>query len=192
MNETDHTLEQVLRAKQERSARGAVTGLVTARTSDTVSRVVDVLNARAVGAVLVTEGDQLVGIFTERDVLRRVLGPGHDPWVLRVASVMTSQLSCADPAMKVSTAMRMMSEAQHRHLPVVERGLVVGIVSIGDLTHHVSAHLRESVSDLSTYIGGPAVSVGLPYAARATTVSTDTSANSDAPYYEGPLRFTHQ
>ncbi len=87
-----------------------------------------------IGALLVKEGGQLVGIFTERDVLFRVVDEGLDPKATRVSEVMTPDPLALKPTTTVEEAMRVVTEKRFRHLPVVEGGHLQGLVSNGDLT----------------------------------------------------------
>jgi CBS domain-containing protein len=85
-----------------------------------------------VGSILVVEGGRLVGIFTERDAVRRVLGAALDPDATRVAEVMTADPDTIAPNDHVAEAIRRMDEFGYRHLPVVEGADVVGVLSLRD------------------------------------------------------------
>jgi CBS domain-containing protein len=106
------------------------------------------------GALVVTEGAATVGIFTERDFLRRVVLLGRDPKTTRVREVMTDRLVCADPARSVEDCMAIMTQERIRHLPVLEGGQLAGLVSIGDLVKHLSAERHVEVRYLTDYITG--------------------------------------
>jgi len=101
--------------------------------STTVMMAARHMRSRNVSAVLVTEGDaELVGIFTERDAIRRVLAEGRDPATTTLADVMTDNpdtVTLQDTALQ---AVRLMQTAQYRHLPIVEKGKAVGMVSRGE------------------------------------------------------------
>jgi CBS domain-containing protein len=84
---------------------------------------------RAVGAVLVVKGDQLVGIFTERDVVFRVVACGLDPDATRLAEVMTPEPKTIAPEKAFGVAMALMHENGFRHLPVLDKGALIGVVS---------------------------------------------------------------
>jgi CBS domain-containing protein len=103
--------------------------LVTAPPSITVAEAAKRMKRKKVGALVVTEGDNLVGIFTERDVVFRVVAPGLDPRTTLVESVMTSAPITIGPNEPFGHALLVMHERGFRHLPVVERGKVIGIVS---------------------------------------------------------------
>ncbi len=120
----------------------------------TVLDAVRAMNRHRVGAVLVTDGDRPVGIFTERDVLRRVVDAGRDPATTPVAEVMTRDVVCVSPEITVQEAMAVITEKRCRHLPVMEGERLVGLVSIGDLTRWVTRHQRFHIQDLVNYITG--------------------------------------
>ena len=87
---------------------------------------------RHVGAALVIDGDRLVGIFTERDLLNRVVAHDLDPGKTRLVDVMTREPATVAPGQRAVDALHLMHEGGFRHLPVVERGRVRGIVSLRD------------------------------------------------------------
>lgn len=88
-----------------------------------------------IGSILVMQDDNLVGIFTERDALNRVLAKGIDPSVTAVSTVMTPDPFCIAGDTTVEEAMSVFSNRKFRHLPIMDDGKVVGIVSSGDLNH---------------------------------------------------------
>jgi len=93
------------------------------------------MNELRIGAMLVMENEKLVGIFTERDALTRVLGAGLEPTSTKVAAVMTADPTCVTPSMTLDEARMLITKQRIRHLPVVKDGKVLGMVSSGDLTH---------------------------------------------------------
>jgi CBS domain-containing protein len=95
---------------------------------------VGLMDKHDIGALLVIDGGQLSGIFTERDVVRRVARPGRDLRLTTVASVMTMAPTCVDPDFSAQEALRIMNARKFRHLPVMEGTRPVGIVSLRDLT----------------------------------------------------------
>jgi CBS domain-containing protein len=107
-----------------------------------------------VGALVVTDGVETVGIFTERDFLRRVVLQGRDPKVTRVREVMSARLVCIDPGRPVEDCMAIMTQERIRHLPVLDGGRLAGLVSIGDLVKHLSAERHVEVRYLTDYITG--------------------------------------
>ena len=97
-----------------------------------------------VGSILVTEGDALQGIFTERDYLRRIALQGRTSRETRVGDVMTADLVTVSPDETVDRCLAAMTERKIRHLPVLRDGELLGVVSIGDL---VRARLEEAVDE---------------------------------------------
>ena len=95
------------------------------------------MNELNIGAMLVIEDDQLIGIFTERDAITRVLGGGLDPISTKISEVMTKNPVWVSPATTLEEAMGIITNQRIRHLPVIEDGKVLGVVSSGDLTHRL-------------------------------------------------------
>ena len=124
----------------------------------TVIDAVNVMNEHHVGAVLVLEGGDPVGIFSERDVLVRVVAAHRDPRQTLVRDVMTMRLHVASPEDTVLEVMRLMTERRCRHIPVTEDERLVGLISIGDLTKATQHTLRQEVKELSSYITSPYLS----------------------------------
>ena len=88
---------------------------------------------KKVGGLMVVEEDTLVGIFTERDLMRRVVAEGLDPEKIKVSEVMTSSIATVPPETSVSEAANLMSQNRIRHLPVLQDGKLYGVVSAGDI-----------------------------------------------------------
>ena len=124
----------------------------------TVIDAVNVMNDHHVGSVLVTEDGDPVGIFSERDVLVRVVAAHRDPGQTLVRDVMTTRLYTASPDETLLDVMRLMTERRCRHVPVMEGDILIGLVSIGDITKATQHNLRQEVRELSSYIGGPYLS----------------------------------
>jgi CBS domain-containing protein len=103
--------------------------------------------ANNIGSVLVIDGDRLVGIFTERDALRRVLGTDLDPDLTPLADVMTRDPDTIGPEESVCDAIRRMDEFGYRHLPVVERGRIVGLISTRDCPFDELAAMAAELED---------------------------------------------
>lgn len=103
--------------------------LLTAGPETTVFEAAKMMAKKGVGAVLIVEGKRLVGIFTERDAVIRVMAKGLDPRVTQLASVMTPEPKTAEPDASFGRALIMMHENRFRHVPVVQGGEPVGIVS---------------------------------------------------------------
>ena len=103
--------------------------LLTATPETTVSQAAKLMAKKNVGAVMVVEDERLVGIFTERDALVRVIAKGLDTQTTPLAEVMTADPQTVDPGKTFGSALLMMYENGFRHVPVVEEGKVIGIVS---------------------------------------------------------------
>jgi CBS domain-containing protein len=103
--------------------------LLTAPPGTTVSQAAKLMAGKNVGAIMVVENEQLIGIFTERDALVRVIARGRDTKTTPLAEVMTADPQTVDPGKSFGSALLMMHENGYRHVPVVENGKVIGIVS---------------------------------------------------------------
>jgi CBS domain-containing protein len=123
---------------------------VTAQTS--ISEAIAKMNTRRIGSVVVMDGERLVGIFTERDVLTRVVPQQIDPRRTPVGEVMSRQPITISPNRTVQEAMMVMTDTHHRHLPVVQGGKVVGLISIGDLTRWMVRDQQRTIEDLTDYV----------------------------------------
>jgi len=100
-----------------------------------VTACVRTMTAEKIGALIVMDGERLIGIFTERDALNKVLAAGLDPVGTKVSEVMTKDPYCIPPTTTVGEAMQLVTKRRFRHLPIVENGKVLAVVSSGDLTH---------------------------------------------------------
>ncbi|MBI5864333.1 MAG: CBS domain-containing protein [Planctomycetes bacterium] len=120
----------------------------------TVVEAARLMNERHVGSLVVTEGPRVLGIFTERDVLNRVVAAQLEPARTRVREVMTSPVVVCEPAAKRSDCRALMTERRVRHLPVVDRGRLIGMISIGDLIKDEGREQAETIQHLYTYMHG--------------------------------------
>lgn len=120
----------------------------------TVAEAVSEMNRLRVGCVVVLEGTRLVGIFTERDVLKRVVGGGVDPRQTRIASMMTTEVMTIPPETTVEDTMAIFTEKRCRHLPVVSEGRMIGLISIGDISRWLVDLHRTEAEHLKNYIHG--------------------------------------
>ena len=120
----------------------------------TVLDAVGKMNDERIGALLVCISGEMVGIFTERDVLCRVVAEGRDPTTTRVVDVMTQEVVAVRSTTSVEEAMAVFTEKRFRHLPVVDDGELKGLVSSGDLTRRVSRSQEGHIQDLMNYITG--------------------------------------
>lgn len=122
--------------------------------SVTVSEAVKEMNRHKIGSVLVMDGAKLAGIFTERDVLTRVVAADLDPRQTPITRVMTSQVMTVGPETTVQQMMDLFSEKRCRHMPVVQDGAIVGVISIGDVSRWVANAHRAEAESLRQYISG--------------------------------------
>ena len=119
-----------------------------------VAEAVREMNEKGIGALLVTEGREPVGIFTERDVLRRVVDADRDPAFVHVSQVMTRNLLTISPDTRIEEAMTIMTERRLRHLPVIADAEVVGMVSSGDLMRWITINQEQYIQQMTDYITG--------------------------------------
>lgn len=118
----------------------------------TVAQACQALDAKRVGALVVQNGDAVVGVFSERDVVKAVAADGPNALARPVQDYMTAKVIFAQPRESLSTVMSRMTDRRIRHLPVLDGETLVGVVSIGDLVkRQIEEHAREAES-LKTYI----------------------------------------
>ena len=126
-------------------------------TTTSQASVLDAIGAMSeanVGAIVIQDGDQPNGIFTERDYLRKIALEGRSSSDTPVSQVMSSPLITVTPDESTHTAMETMTERRCRHLVVVDDESMVGIVSLGDLVKHLLQEKEAEVEQLSSYISG--------------------------------------
>jgi len=113
-----------------------------------------VMNARHIGALVVHSGERIVGIFTERDILNRVVAAGRDPGDVKVGDVMTAPMACARRDTKLSECRTVMTAKRIRHLPVVEDGKLYGMISSGDIIATEVQDKQATIEYLHEYLHG--------------------------------------
>jgi len=142
----DTTLREILSKKG--SELYSVTG--DALVADAVAVMVE----KNVGSILVMEGEHLKGLFTERDLMCRVVHARRDPGKTPVHEVMTTEVAAVAPTVKLEEAMSLCTERRVRHLPVYDGDSLIGIVSSGDLTKAAVRDQQHTIEDLVRYIYG--------------------------------------
>lgn len=121
----------------------------------TVLQATQLMNEQRIGALVVTSEANVVGIFTERDVLRRVVAAQRDPSRMTVGEAMSRQVICCSPQTELDEASAIMKDRRIRHLPVCDSdGSLVGLVSIGDLNALYASHQEQTIHFLHEYIYG--------------------------------------
>mgnify|MGYP000167681072 CR=1 FL=1 len=107
-----------------------------------------------IGALVVTEGERVVGIVSERDYARKMILAGRSSAVTPVSAIMTSDVITVEPKANHEQCMQLMTDRHLRHLPVVDGGRLVGLLSIGDLVKNVIAEQQSLIRHLEQYIRG--------------------------------------
>jgi CBS domain-containing protein len=119
----------------------------------TVREALELMAEKRIGAVLVMDGDALVGIFSERDYARRGVLMNRGPQT-PVADLMTSPVYCVTPQQTIEECMGLMTQKYIRHLPVADGETVLGVISIGDVVKEVIADQQDLIKGLENYILG--------------------------------------
>jgi CBS domain-containing protein len=112
------------------------------------------MDRHGVGAILVIENGRIVGIFTERDVLSRVVAAGLDPQITPIERIMTRDPITVASSTTIEEVMALFTNKRFRHLPVVDEGRLVGLVSIGDILRRMVDTHRHEAEQLKQYIAG--------------------------------------
>ncbi len=146
MTEITVTVKQVLEKK------GSVTYAVTPDTS--VFDALALMALHDIGAALVTDTGRLVGIFTERDYARKLVLKGLSSKNVKVGEMMTKEVATIGPSDRIVSVMNTMTRRRFRHLPVLDDGELVGIITIGDVVKAVIEEQEETIRHLANYIAG--------------------------------------
>ena len=120
----------------------------------TVYEALEKLAEKDIGALVVMDGPELVGVLSERDYVRKVFIKGRSSKEMMVHEIMSSPVVTVNVSTTVDECMRQMTDERCRHLPVVEQGRVVGVVSIGDLVNWIITTQDHTINQLQDYISG--------------------------------------
>ncbi len=141
------TLKQLLAGKDR--------PLAVVAPGDTVFHALNVMAKHEVGAVLVLDGEQLVGIFSERDYARKIILHGKTSKETFVREIMSEKVAYVTPTCTIDECMALMTEKRFRHLPVLDAdGGVIGMISIGDMVKETISNQKFLIDQLARYIAG--------------------------------------
>ena len=140
------TVAELLRLKPAR--------VVKVRPEQSVLEAIKILAEQDVGAAIVMTGEHLAGIFSERDYTRKIVLKGRSSDATRVEEIMTANVIVVSPRTRARECMQLMTEKNIRHLPVVDEGRVVGMVSIRDIVGDIIADQDFTIEQLEHYISG--------------------------------------
>ncbi len=140
-----HTMRQILDRKQDKQ-------ICSIRPEASVYDAIKMMADRRVGALLVMTGPELQGVISERDYAREVILKGRASRDTRVEEIMTTNVISVPSKQAVDASLNLMTDNHIRHLPIVDDGLVVGIVSLGDLVKDIMSDQRATIEQLQNYI----------------------------------------
>jgi CBS domain-containing protein len=142
-----YTVRHLMQAKSDQQAYAVPA-------TETVYYALEVMADKNIGAVLVREKDEIVGIFTERDYVRKVVLQGRSSRDTPIKELMTTEMITVGPSFSLEACMELMQEHYIRHLPVMEEGRLVGMVSMRDVVSAILAHKENRIEFLESYIMG--------------------------------------
>lgn len=128
--------------------------LYTIAPDDSVFSALEQMAEHNIGALPVVEKGKLIGLISERDYARKVILLGHTAHELKVRDIMSKQVMCAAPDDDVEHCMAVMTEKRVRHLPVIDKGKLIGLVSIGDLVKSIIGEQQFVIEQMTNYIAG--------------------------------------
>ena len=128
--------------------------VIAVRPEQSVLDAIKVLAAENIGAAVVMTGDRIAGIFSERDYTRKVVLKGRSSDTTKVEEIMTANVIVVSPRTKTRECMALMTEKNIRHLPVMDEGRVIGMVSIRDIVSDIIADQDFTIEQLEHYISG--------------------------------------
>ena len=140
------TVAELLRVKPTR--------VISVRPEQTVLEAIKILAQENIGAAIVMSGERIAGIISERDYTRKVVLKGRSSDTTKVEEIMTPNVVVVSPRTKTRECMQLMTEKNFRHLPVVEEGRCIGMVSIRDIVSDIIADQDFTIEQLEHYISG--------------------------------------
>ena len=140
------TVAELLRVKPSR--------VISVRPEQTVLEAIKILAQENIGAAIVMNGDRIAGILSERDYTRKIVLKGRSSDTTKVEEIMTPNVIVVSPRTKTRECMQLMTEKNFRHLPVVEEGRCIGMVSIRDIVSDIIADQDFTIEQLEHYISG--------------------------------------
>ena len=124
------------------------------RPDATVREALELMAQKNIGALLVLDGETLAGVFSERDYARKVILKGRTSNEALVQDIMTAKVITVESAHTIDHCMQVMTEHRIRHLPIMEKQQVKGLISIGDVVKEMMAHQKATIEQLHSYIAG--------------------------------------
>lgn len=140
-------IHQILQGK-------SINALFSVGSGETVLDALKLMAEKNIGAVLVIDNDELTGIFSERDYARKIVLKGRHSDDTLVRDVMTPNVITIEPEQRLEDCMQIMSDKHIRHLPVMESGKLVGIISINDVVTAIMRDQKTRIDSLESYISG--------------------------------------
>ncbi len=114
----------------------------------------EIMAEKDIGALMVVDGEELVGIFSERDYARKVILRGKSSKDTTVGELMTTPVYSIHPKQNIEECMALMTASHRRHVPVIESGALIGVISMGDIVHELIIAQKIAFEDLKKYIAG--------------------------------------
>lgn len=121
---------------------------------DTVYKALEILAEKNIGVLLVMEGQRVVGIFSERDYARKVILKGKSSAEMKVGEIMSKDVLYASPGDSVEKCMAIITENKIRHLPIMQDGKLLGMITSGDIINHIISRQKFEIQELKKYITG--------------------------------------
>ncbi|HVL00172.1 MAG TPA: CBS domain-containing protein [Dongiaceae bacterium] len=135
----------------------AIKETFTVQPTTKVLEALRLMSEKGVGAMLVVENKRLVGIVTERDYARKVILMARSSHTATVSEIMTSDIFTVDPDQTIDECMELLTDKRVRHLPVIDEGRLIGLISIGDVVKNIISEQENTIQHLEQYIRGETV-----------------------------------